>query len=143
MKSDVIDRRDMMKVIALGSAAILPLPSLAEPLAAAATTPYAPKFFSPAELELVATLGELILPQTDTPGARAAKVHEHVDLVLSDETEDVQHDFRDGLVWLERRSRELYGDGFLKLGPDKQTALLTRISSGEAKRPEDEPGREP
>jgi len=142
MKSDDVDRRDMMKIIALGSAAMLPLPSLAEPLAAAATTPYAPKFFSPGELELVATLGELILPQTDTPGARGAKVHEHVDLVLSEETEDVRHDFRDGLVWLERRSHEVYGHGFLQLDPEKQTAILTRISDRKELRPDDERGNQ-
>ena len=125
----------MMKALALGPA-VLPL----FPLGAAAATAYAPKFFSSGELELVATLGELILPKTETPGARAAKAHEHIDLVLSEETPDVQHDFRDGLAWLERRSRELHDRGFLELTPGQQNAILTRMADSKTPRPEDEGG---
>jgi hypothetical protein len=136
-----IDRRDMIKAIALGSATMLPLLPLVESGAAAVPTrPYSAKFFSPSEMELVATLGEIIIPQTDTPGARAAKVHEHIDLVLSQETEDVKEEFRDGTAWLERRSHDLYGRGFLALSQEKQTAILKRISDGASVRPEDEAG---
>jgi hypothetical protein len=134
---DEIDRRDMIKAIAVGSATMLPLLPLVESSAAA---PYSAKFFSPGEMELVATLGEIIIPQTDTPGAREAKVHEHIDLVLSQETDDVQEEFRDGIAWLERRSRELYGHGFIALRPEEQTAILKRISDSKAVRPEDEAG---
>lgn len=121
MKSDDIDRRDVARALAL-----LPLVSLT-PVAQAA---YAPKFFSPAELELVATLGELILPQTDTPGARAAKAHEHIDLVLSEEVPDVQQTFRDGLARMEQQSRTLHNGGFLTLPPEQQNGLLARMASG-------------
>jgi hypothetical protein len=137
---DEIDRRDVIKAIALGSATMLPMLSLLESSAAAARAPYSARFFSPGEMELVATLGEIILPQTDTPGARQAKVHEHIDLVLSQETADVQEEFRDGAAWLERRSRETYGSGFTALSPEQQTAILKRISDSKAVRPEDEAG---
>jgi gluconate 2-dehydrogenase gamma chain len=138
---DEIDRRDMIKAIALGSATMLPLLPLIESGAAAApTTPYSARFFSASEMELVAALGEIILPQTDTPGARAAKVHEHIDVVLSQETADVQEEFRDGTAWLERRSRETYGRGFMALSPEQQTAILKRISDSKTVRPEDEAG---
>jgi len=135
MKSDDMDRRAMMKALAL-TPAVLPL----FPSGAPAATAYTPKFFSANEVEIVATLGELILPQTETPGARAAKAHEHIDLVLADETADVQHDFRDGLAWVERRSRELFGRGFIELSGEQQTALFTRMA---AKSPglEDDGGR--
>ena len=69
MKSDEIARRDIVRTIALSPVTMLPL----LPLSTARATPagsYLPKFFSPGEMELVATIGELILPQTDTPGAR-------------------------------------------------------------------------
>jgi hypothetical protein len=138
---DEIDRRDMIKAIALSSATMLPLLPLVESgavMAQAAT--YPAKFFSPSEMELVATLGEIILPQTDTPGARAAKVHEHIDLVLSQETDDVREEFRDGTAWLERRSRELYGQNFTALSAEKQIAILKRLSDGKSVRPEDEAG---
>ena len=38
----------------------------------------------PRQNELVITLTELIIPQTDTPGAKAAKVNEYIDMVLAD-----------------------------------------------------------
>ena len=103
---------------------------------------YSPKFFSLGEMELVATLGELILPRTDTPGARAVGAHEHIDRVLSEASEDEQHEFRDGLAWLERRSQELFGHSFQALDLEKQTAMLTRISDRKALRPEDERGNQ-
>ena len=51
-----------------------------------------------------------------------------------------RHDFRDGLQWLDRRSRELFGSPFQSLDREKQTALLTRISNRKSLRPEDERG---
>ena len=82
MKSDEIDRRDIIKTIALSSVTILPLLRLVESGATAAQAPpYSPKLFSPSEMELAATLAELIIPRTDTPGARAARVQELIDLI--------------------------------------------------------------
>jgi hypothetical protein len=138
MKSDEIARRDIVKTIALSPVTLLPLVE-----SNARATPagsYSPKFFSPGEMELVATIGELILPRTDTPGAHDVGAHEHIDRVLGEASEDEKHDFRDGLAWLERRSRELYGSGFQSLDLEKQTAILSRISDRKTLQPDDERG---
>jgi hypothetical protein len=135
VKADEIDRRDVVKTFAIAPV-VLPLFALG----AAAAPPYSPKFFSADDLQLVATLGELIIPQTETPGALAAKVHEHIDLVLSEETPDVQHSFRDGLAWIERRSREMHNRAFLALTVAEQNALLTRMADSKTPRLEDESG---
>ena len=130
MKPDDIARREIVKAIALSPVGMLPAAS------------YSPKFFTSAELELVATIGELILPRTDTPGARDARAHEHIDLVLSESSEDERHDFRDGLIWLDRRSQDLYGRGFQALDVERQTALLTSISDRNSLPPDDERGNQ-
>jgi hypothetical protein len=127
MKPDEMDRREAMKALAM-SPAIAPL----FPIVAQAAGAYTPKFFSAGEMELVATLGELILPQTETPGARQAKAHEHIDLVLSEETTDVQNAFRDGLALMEQQSRELHNSRFLTLNTEQQNALLKRISEAKS-----------
>jgi Gluconate 2-dehydrogenase subunit 3 len=130
MKSDEIDRRDMIKTIALGSVTILPVLRLVESGATAAqAAAYSPKLFSPGEMELTATLAELIIPQTDTPGARAARVQELIDLTLSEETQDVQKRFREGLAWVDQRSRRLHSLDFLRLTAGQQTAILTSMAS--------------
>jgi hypothetical protein len=141
MKSDEIARRDIVKTIVMSPVTLLPLQPLVESSANAKPAgSYSPKFFSPSEMELVATIGELILPQTDTPGARAVGAQEHIDRVLSEASEDEQHEFRDGLAWLERRSQELFGRSFKALNLEKQIALLTKISDRKTVRPEDERG---
>lgn len=130
MKSDEIDRRDIIKTIALSSVTILPLLRLVESGATAAQAPpYSPKLFSPSEMELAATLAELIIPQTDTPGARAARVQELIDLTLSEETRDIQKRFLQGLAWVDQRSRRLHSLDFLRLTARQQTAILTSMAS--------------
>jgi hypothetical protein len=130
MKSDEIDRRDIIKTIVLGSATILPLLRQVEFGATAAqAAPYSPKFFSPSEIELTATLAELIIPRTDTPGARAARVQELIDLTLSEETPDAQKRFLEGLAWVDQRSRTLHSLDFLKLTTPEQTAILSSMAS--------------
>ncbi len=116
---DKMERREVMKALAVTQGGLLQI-GVAHAFAAA----YAPKFFSARELEMTAALAELIIPQTDTPGARAAKAHEHIDLVLSEESEPVQRAFREGLAALDRQSRERYGKGFLELRGEEQTAML-------------------
>lgn len=40
--------------------------------------------FSPDELKLVAELADIIIPDTDTPGAKAALVHDYIHAIVSD-----------------------------------------------------------
>ena len=130
----MVDRREAMKLLAAGSTAFLPLSQLSSPAvvqgaaAAASADKWAPRFLSSREDELVTTLAELILPETDTPGARAAQVNRHFDLVLDDETPTVQRAFRDGLRWVEAASRERFNANFVDAGEQRQIELLTEMS---------------
>jgi hypothetical protein len=142
-------RRDMIK-IAAGSAALVVLsPVSAVPQHHTAATAagageaaaWQLQFFTVEQNELVTTLAELILPATDTPGARAAKVNEYIDLVLSDETPQTQKRFLDGLAWMDSRSHELFQKDFLQLSNEQQVELLTRLAYADRVEPEDEPGR--
>jgi glucoside 3-dehydrogenase (cytochrome c) hitch-hiker subunit len=148
IKSQKIDRREMIKVAA-GSAALVvlaptaaaaPQHHAATGVAATGASSWQPKFFTAEQDELVATLAELILPETDTPGARAAKVNEYIDLVFSDETAQTQKNFLDGLAWINRRSNELFQKDFLGLSNGQQVEILTRLSDGKNIQPEDKDG---
>ena len=86
------------------------------------------------------TLSELIIPQTETPGARAARVNELIDLVLSDAEERDRKEFLKGLAWMDARSQELFGTDFLSAAPEQQTALLTILASPRNKAFEDQVG---
>jgi hypothetical protein len=47
----------------------------------AAAAPWSPAILTPHENETVATIAELIIPQTETAGARAANVNQFIDAV--------------------------------------------------------------
>jgi Gluconate 2-dehydrogenase subunit 3 len=50
---------------------------------AASPDRWAPELLSPAQGALLSEIVETILPETDTPGAKAARVHAFVDLALA------------------------------------------------------------
>ena len=101
---------------------------------------WVPRFFNAHQNETVTVLAELIIPQTETPGAKAAKVNEFIDLVLSKETPKVQREFLQGLDWIDRKSRQVFRRRFIELKPEEQKTLLERIADEENRAAEDQVG---
>ncbi len=85
--------------------------------------------FDPRQTETVKVLTELILPQTETPGALAVKVYQHIDYALDLAQPKEREDFLLGLEWIDRKSRELFGEDFLGISPEARNAILTVVSS--------------
>ncbi|MPY88264.1 MAG: gluconate 2-dehydrogenase subunit 3 family protein [Luteitalea sp.] len=79
--------------------------------------------------EMVLAMGEIILPETDTPGARAAAVDEFIDAMLTDfyPTERRDH-FLAGLDRVDARARRAFGNGVTKLSPEQQLELVTTLN---------------
>jgi hypothetical protein len=74
---------------------------------------------------MVSALAELIIPETDTPGATAARVNRFVDVMLAEWfDEDAREAFLRGLVALDARSVNTFGTPFLGLDEAQQTVLL-------------------
>src|SRR5712664_2173687 len=64
--------------------------------------------------ETVATIAELIIPKTDTPGAREAGVPAFIDVMLADWVDDDQRRlFTAGLANVDERSRGLFAKDFV------------------------------
>lgn len=78
--------------------------------------------------ELVAALSELIIPETDTLGARGARVHEFADNMLSDWYDDGEvQEFLAGLEDIQQRAREYDGKSFTELDLGSQVKILTQM----------------
>lgn len=74
---------------------------------------------------MVSALAELIIPETDTPGAEAAQVNRFVDVMLAEWFDDDDREvFLRGLVALDARSVNTFGTPFLALDDVQQTVLL-------------------
>jgi hypothetical protein len=156
MKQQGLSRRDAIRTLAAGGIGVASVPLWVDALSALAreqaahvhpsapagapAAPWAPKVLSAHQNETVTTLSELIIPATDTPGARGAQVNRLIDSVLKDATPADRTSFLKGLAWMDARSKVLFGKNVISATPDQQTALLTRLSSEESRKAEEKTG---
>jgi hypothetical protein len=88
------------------------------------------RVLDPRQLETVAAVAELIVPETDTPGARAAGVGEFIDLIVAEwYTEEQRAHFLAGLADLDRRCQAGIGRVFLDAGGSDQVRILSELES--------------
>jgi len=79
---------------------------------------------------MLEALVETVIPATDTPGARAARVHVFVDLALRDcFTPGEQQVFVGGLEALADECRGAHGRPFEACSPEERHALLARLDA--------------
>lgn len=81
--------------------------------------------FTPHQNETVATISELIIPKTDTPGARDAGVPAFIDVMLAEWGDDDQRQmFTTGLANVDERSRAAFGKEFIGCTSAQQSEIL-------------------
>lgn len=86
--------------------------------------------FTDDDVALLDEIAETILPETDTPGARAAGVGPFMALTVTDCYHPAeQRVFRDGLDEIDRQSEDLYGVDFRSAMPDRRLALLEGLDA--------------
>lgn len=125
-------RRDALKLIA-GAAALPALYSqdlfalgreIHQQLGSAA----APQTLDSRQNAIITAIAEMIIPATDTPGAKEARVPEFIDLILTEWcTGDDCQRFLNGLAETDARSRKMFGKDFVDGTPQQQTELLTAL----------------
>jgi glucoside 3-dehydrogenase (cytochrome c) hitch-hiker subunit len=113
-----MDRRESLRAMA-GTMGLVALGRHAHALARIGAL----RILTPHQDALVVAATERILPETDTPGAAAAKVDRFVDTMLADwyASED-QQKFLAGIA-------ELDAQRFLEITPAQQTAILERLDA--------------
>ena len=117
-----MNRREILQV---GSVAPL---AGAGALAQISTAPeWKPELFDAHANETVVVLTELIIPATDTPGAKAALVNRWLDRLLAAGPVAQRDAFLDGLHWLDGHSIGLHGAPFVKLTEAQQVAILQSL----------------
>ena len=91
---------------------------------------WTPKLFEAHQNETVVVLTELIIPATDTPGAKAANVNRYMDLILNDGPDGERDRFLEGLAFLDGYSLRRHNAPFVKLTQQQQTAILQDFDTG-------------
>ena len=121
----MLNRRDALRGLALtvgGTATGW----AAKAAAAAPVLSWTPVALTSGQARLVDVVAELIIPATDTPGARQAGVPQFVDRALADYLDKAQSArLRAGLERMDADARAAKGDIFVALTPQQQVELLT------------------
>jgi hypothetical protein len=99
--------------------------------------------FKEDDIAFLNEVAETILPETSTPGAKAANVGEFMTVMVNDcYTPKEQQIFIKGITALDTLSEQTYGKRFLKINAKEKNALLTRLDKAQKdftnhKKPED------
>ena len=131
--SGAIARREALRRTALLLGGAISAPTLAAMLAGcdasrAPESTWTPKAFSNDQGELVATIAEMILPQTNTAGARSAGVHRFIDTMLAEYYAVADRArFFAGLSAVDDTARRIAGKRFLDATPDQRHAILVAL----------------
>lgn len=85
--------------------------------------------FTARQQELVAAIADTIIPDTDTPGAKATGTGPFITMMLEEcYPKEVQDLFLKGLTDTDGRAEKMFGAGFIKLTAPQQHALLKQIA---------------
>ena len=94
------------------------------------SAPSARLLFNPHQDATVTAIAEAIIPQTETPGAKATRVNEFIDLILAEWVEDSDRKlFLDGLANVDLRCQSLFAKNFIDCSPLQQTDILTDLDA--------------
>src|SRR5512143_1184318 len=129
MKPDrLIDRREAIRRVSalLGGIALV-----GEPHLLAGTRPARPNAawqFSADDVAFLDEVADTILPETKTPGAKAAKVGAFMALMVADTYEERhQRVFRDGMATLDAACRRMHNASFMEATAAQRLALLEQL----------------
>jgi hypothetical protein len=129
-----MQRREALRLLLAGGV----LPALPTDLfaffhGAHPATGYALRTLNPHQNDTVVAMIDLIIPETDTPGAKGARVNEFIDVILTEwaNDEERQH-FLAGIAGVDKQSNELFGKNFVDASLQQQVTLLRSMDESVA-----------
>jgi gluconate 2-dehydrogenase gamma chain len=91
-----------------------------------------PLFLDEHQNETLIILSDLIIPTTDTPGAKDALVNRYIDLVLAADTNENRKAFLSNLAYIDGESMRMYKNAFRYLSREDQDDLLHTMAYSSA-----------
>lgn len=123
-----MNRRELLRLIAASTGTAMIGGAAVTLLSGCATKPATSLIFSPDNIALLDEIAETILPRTDTPGAKDAKVGEFMKVYVADcYTLEDQATFHKGLVTFEEQCQATYQRNFAALQPAEREAFVNKL----------------
>jgi gluconate 2-dehydrogenase gamma chain len=141
--NQLIDRREALRKTALLMGAAVSATAIAGLMNGCKATPdlnYKPVFFNEDQARLVSELSGVIMPKTDTPGAKEVGVPNFIDKMLGEcyKKED-QDRFLTGLTAFDEETKKAYGDSFIYCKPEDQLAFVKKYNETSVKESKENP----
>ncbi len=125
-----MNRREAIQKATLALGFALSAPALTGIMQGCKPTPelnYEPVFFNPGQARLISEVSEILLPRTDTPGAKEVGVPAFIDGMLKNVyPKDEQESFLAGITALDEEAKKTYGDRFNDCAPEQQKELVKK-----------------
>ena len=94
---------------------------------------YALRTLNPHQNDTVVAMIDQIIPATDTPGAKGARVNEFIDVILTEWANDEERkNFLDGLAGVDKQSSDLFGKSFVDASSQQQVTLMRAMDESVA-----------
>lgn len=93
-----------------------------------ASADWKPVFLDEHQNETLITLSDLMIPKTDTPGAKEALANRFIDRLLAAESPRKQREFLESLAYLDGESMARYRGAFRYLTRESQEELLAYLA---------------
>jgi hypothetical protein len=138
-----LSRRKALKIIAASVGVAITGPILKDEAAcqvihkhplerAVKISPRAPKFFNSEQMQIIDGLSETIIPQdAHSPGARAARVNEYIDEIISRSSNEEKAFWGQGLAAIDKMAELEQGKKFKDCTEEQQHYLVAKISEHE------------
>jgi hypothetical protein len=142
--NQLIDRREALRKTALLMGAAVSASAMAGLLNGCKAKPdlnYKPVFFNEDQARLVSELSDIIMPKTDTLGAKEVGVPNFIDKMLNEcyKKED-QDRFLAGLASFDEEAKKAHGDIFVYLKPEEQLVFVKKYNEDSVKASKEKPG---
>lgn len=125
-----MDRREALKRTAWIMGGVVSAPAIMGVLKGCAAKPtidWKPVFLSQDQGILVSEVAEIIIPKTDTPGAKDTGVPGFIDLILKDVySKEDQDRYLEGLKAFDDEAKKEYGSAFLDLDEGQRAAYVKK-----------------
>jgi hypothetical protein len=130
-----MNRRDLFRRALAGAGALTANAQSAKRAGALAQAPapaWKPGLFDAHQNATVIAIADLIIPATDTPGAKDARVNEYIDIILAEGGPERRAAFIDGLGWLDGLAARRHQKPFVACSKTVQIALLKQVDGAAA-----------
>lgn len=126
-----MDRREALRRTAILMGGVVSAPAIMGVLKGCATKPsvdWKPEFFAEDQASIVTDVAEIIIPRTDTPGAKDVGVPSFIDQMLKEVySKEDQEFFLTGMKEFNDGSESEFGDVFSGLDEEDQTAYVKKV----------------